>query len=1322
MAIRHQGAVLLPIFEKEDTKMNTMKKIMAFLLVLVLVVSCVPLGAIPAFAAEVDAESPNTGPESTEIWAEPTEPSEAGPEETLPEKPNPFADLANEFDTAVLEFMAEMFPDGAVPMDFNLTNLLREINPLGGSSGSEIGDGGGGGNAAGSGSSNMVAAGVTMQIVYYRYDQCYNRYNSHGSVINTLQTGKAIPWNNTGKDQGTTATTVFDAFTISPHTFLVKARWDSYPYVYHFPNSGLHDDACVFDWLGFTYYWFNYNNPGGQPGTSPYIVRNEAGGSYAIEQYLARIILGSSYGAWDKLDVAKGETVGADTSLYAAVLKYLGASDLAIQNYLDAYYGKLSITQNGSTLIPTIIWSWVGAENLGGTNRIYTIGDVAANGSANTSWLNTAYTSSANCNAGFGACSWMKNSTDTMICKLMLGGNHSSNHNNSIWTSSGSSNLFGTGFVNRIQTQVDATAENGSNTFYYLRGYWTPYGTGSGEISLTKTNAAGDKNLAGAEFTLYRDAACTVPVSDSDYETLSASDVGYVSASVRKTNASGQTKWTGLYTGTYFLKETKAPEGYQVNVDASGNVQVKEVAVGKGASNVTLTNAENSKPVSLKKSINASQACIDQIKGNPLYSLAGAEYSVTLNGKVVETLKTDANGNAASSQKYKVGDVLTIQETKAPQGFKLDTTAHTFTIADGENTFQVSDIPVFDPPFAITKVDKDTTKPQGNGSFAGAVFRFEYFDNTTWSGSPKRTWHFQTDKDGWVYYNSNYFAAGYASDALYVDNHGIPNIPLGTIKITEIKNSLGYTVLPNPLFCSIVEDPSTPDGAKYVWTAESWKVLVDMASGNYGIYEPIDTKQFGSLTVDKYDADTGQTPQGEATLEGAKFQVINNSANPVKVGDKIYEPGQVCYILTTDAKGHAQTGSIFPLGTYTIQESEAPAGYTLNTTWQKTFSVTETKKDFAYTYTDGTGCPEQVISGKIQITKKIANQIDGATAPEAGAKFSVTDKNGTVVDTIITGSNGVGTSKDLPYGTYTVTQISGQAGTVLCDPWEVSISEEGKVYAYTKDNPLWTASVSLFKKEAGMETPLVATFELCERLEDGTVKVLETGTTNLDGDLTFSRKIVYADGICNQSAYFIREKTAPAGFLLDAKEYPVTCTANNQKISVTIENAPILGKLELRKQSSQGEAMPGVKFLLEYSLDEGTTWNAVTKRDDDSTIIPGSCTSADLTAEGTLLTDSEGIALFEGLRVYTADGKPIQYRVTELQTLNGSSLIPDHIWEGSIERIDDGKFEVILGVVNSPNLELPKTGSTSAPILSIFAMLFAVAGAVLLITRKRKKQ
>ena len=1309
--------------------MNAMKKIMALLLVFALAVSCLPLGAVTAFATEIDDSQSSvedvTTPDATEETTvpetePPTEAEESPTEET---EPTTAPTEAAEAETEPAETEPSTEPTEEPPniMMFSASPASDDDS---GSSGSEVGEGGdGSGNAAGDGSSNMIAVGVTMQVVYYRYDDCYNRYNSHGSVINTVQTGKAIPWNDTGRDKGETMTTVFDTYTITPHTFIVKARWDSYPYVYHFPYENLASDGCTFTWTGFTSFWFNYNNPGGSASTYPRIVRNETNGSKAIEDYLAQIILGSNYGAWDKLDIAKGETVATDTSLYAATLKYLGASDQAIQNYLDSYHGKLSVSQNGDTLIPTIIWSYVAAENLGGTNRIYTIGDVASTASSNKNWLSTTYTSGANCNSGFETCSWMKKSQDTMICKLMLGGKHSSNHGSTIWKEGGSDKLFGTGLVNRIQTEVDSTAENGTNTFYYLRGYWTPYGKGTGSISLTKTNTAGTANLAGAEFTLYRDPACTTPVTSADYSSLSTSDTGYVSASVRKTDANGKCQWTGLYSGTYFMLETKAPEGYKVNVDSSGKVEVKEVPVGIKNTDITLTNAENSKPVSLKKSINASQSCIDQIKNNSLYSLAGAEYTVSLNGKVVETLVTDASGNATSTKQYNIGDVLTIQETKAPKGYKLDTKTYTHTVTSGENLVSVSDIPIFDPPFVLTKVDKDTTTPQGDASFSGAVFKWEYFPNNDWSGTPARVWYFATDTSGRCVYSKDYLAPGYTSDALYVSPANVNQLPLGTVKITEVKNSLGYTVIPNSLYCTIAEDSSKASGAKHIWTEESKAILTQMANGDWGVYEPIDINLFGSVAIDKFDAVTGQTPQGEASLFGAVYEVVNSSANPVKVEGKIYAPGDVICELTTDAKGHAQTENIFPVGTYTIRESAASPGYLLNTQWQQNFSVTEGKKDHSFSYADGSGCPETVISGKIQLSKKIVNTIDNLSVPEVGAEFSVTDSKGIVVDTIVTGADGIGTSKELPYGTYTVKQISGQAGTIFCDAWDVTVDEHGKVYKYEKENPLWTASVSLHKKEAGVETPLIGTFELCERTADGTVKVLETGTTGADGNLAFTRKIVYTDGACNSSTYFIREKEAPAGYVLDTKEYPVSCTENQQTISVTIENAPILGKLELRKQSSVGKPMQGVEFVLEFSLDDGSTWSAVTYRENDTIIIPGSCTNAEL-IDGKLLTDENGIAVYEGLRVYTADGKAILYRVTETKTLDGSSLIPGHIWEGDLvtEKEGEHQFEVVLRVTNSPVLEIPETGSHAAILMpvSLAVCLSACIGALVYLRRKEQ--
>ena len=235
--------------------------------------------------------------------------------------------------------------------------------------------------------------------------------------------------------------------------------------------------------------------------------------------------------------------------------------------------------------------------------------------------------------------------------------------------------------------------------------------------------------------------------------------------------------------------------------------------------------------------------------------------------------------------------------------------------------------------------------------------------------------------------------------------------------------------------------------------------------------------------------------------------------------------------------------------------------------------------------------------------------------------------------------------------------------------------------------------------------------------------MLETGTTDADGNLAFTRRIVYTDGVCNKSTYFIRESVAPAGYVLDTKEYPVSCTENNQVISVTMENVPILGKLELRKQSTYGKPMQGVEFLLQFSLDEGKTWSAVIKRENDTVITPGSCTSADL-KDGKLVTNADGIAIFDGLRVYTADGNLILYRVTETKTQNGSTLMPGPIWEGDLltEKEGDGQFEVVLGVANSPILELPETGSKSLVLmpLSILLCMGVCIGAIVCLRKKKE--
>lgn len=355
--------------------------------------------------------------------------------------------------------------------------------------------------------------------------------------------------------------------------------------------------------------------------------------------------------------------------------------------------------------------------------------------------------------------------------------------------------------------------------------------------------------------------------------------------------------------------------------------------------------AEEEQPLTLQKSIDASDDCIAQLQDNAMYTLAGAKYDVIIDGTVVETITTDADGNAATTKKFKPGTTGTVVETVAPKGFRLDSTPVPFTVpSSGKCVVNVSDVPIMDPPFAITKVDKDTTTPQGDGSFSGAVFRFEYFDNDSWSGTAKRTWYFKTNENGVADYAPSALASGYASDTLYIGATGEHRIPLGTLKITEIKNSLGYVVIQTPLFCSIVEDASSIYGAKTVWTPESLDILVDMASGNFGVYEPIDTSVMGSLTIQKKDKDFGTTAPTWATLAGCEFTVYNRSKNPVKVGEnEIVQPDEACLILTVDEAGLISTGNVFPVGSYEVKETKGNDYYQCNEEWSYTFTVTGTE-------------------------------------------------------------------------------------------------------------------------------------------------------------------------------------------------------------------------------------------------------------------------------------------------------------------------------------------------------------------------------------------
>jgi hypothetical protein len=175
-------------------------------------------------------------------------------------------------------------------------------------------------------------------------------------------------------------------------------------------------------------------------------------------------------------------------------------------------------------------------------------------------------------------------------------------------------------------------------------------------------------------------------------------------------------------------------------------------------------------------------------------------------------------------------------------------------------------------------------------------------------------------------------------------------------------------------------------------------------------------------------------------------------------------------------------------------------------------------------------------------------------------------------------------------------------------------------------------------------------------------------------------------------------------------------------LTITIKNELVIvpeGEISVRKVNQNSQPLSGVTFLLEYSTDGGTSWTAVTSRNESDPITTGACTSAGLN-NGKLITGNDGLAVFAGLCVET-DAGPILYRLTETATKPGYSLLVTSAYEGPLP--EDEEYVVTLTVVNMPEYQLPMTGGKGLAISGAgVALALAAAAALLYLLRKKGKQ
>ena len=267
-----------------------------------------------------------------------------------------------------------------------------------------------------------------------------------------------------------------------------------------------------------------------------------------------------------------------------------------------------------------------------------------------------------------------------------------------------------------------------------------------------------------------------------------------------------------------------------------------------------------------------------------------------------------------------------------------------------------------------------------------------------------------------------------------------------------------------------------------------------------------------------------------------------------------------------------------PLGEIKIQEISAPVGYKLDSTVH-TYNVTSDKVTSAVYEMEPEDFTEDVFKGRIQIMKQI--EMLGADAQlEQGAEYQVYLKSAgsyanakdTERDYLVTGADGKATTKDLPYGTYTLHQVKGVPGREFKD-MDVDVHENGKTYEVTLTNELKYASLKIVKTS---EDGNVAGFDFkVTRLSDGYSK---TYTTNAAGEILTDQMPVYVDADATQLyEYKVEEINVPNKYRTpDAQTITLTY---GQTTEVSFYNQIARGTLEILKVDHDGVTpLEGAKF------------------------------------------------------------------------------------------------------------------------------------------------
>ena len=688
-------------------------------------------------------------------------------------------------------------------------------------------------------------------------------------------------------------------------------------------------------------------------------------------------------------------------------------------------------------------------------------------------------------------------------------------------------------------------------------------------IAVLKESPDGTR-LKGAEFALYGE-------DDTEIRRVT-------------TDKAGVALFTGLKSGSYYIKETAAPEGYKLSdkkfdftIDSNGVLSGKGFA-GDELYKLTVENRPVEHGFKVKKVSTNDEKLV----------LPGAEFRI-LGGGLDRTYTTGENG-LTEQITLPIGE-YTLTEMKAPEGYVINGAGRHISVKadgiylDGDKLTGTAEITVQNAPgsfkLKLVKVDADTNQPLANVAF---ILKGKYG----------------------------------GTHSLITGSNGITDtisLAPGEYTLSEVAAADGYAIPLNGWGFTVTE--GTVQQVTNTSEVTEWSFnggLLTLTLKNSRIY--------GGLTIEKTDGKDG------SALAGAEFTVAGSDGTPLTFikNNGRYEAATgegASSTIATDANGTAHiTGLKF--GNYAVTETKAPEGYVLKgdrhsiaISRQQTEVTLRLKNDKAMY--------------KITAIKQDAGE-NGKLL--VGAEFTLYSAEGAVVAKAATGYDGTAVF-EVPEGKYKLVETRAPAGYQLSGDFvrEITVNamqDSVGEFKYTFNNEKTSYSIEIHKHDSEDKQKKLAGAEFAVTDSRGFTK---TVTTDASGKASIT-ELPYDD-------YTIREIKAPKGYALSDKEYSVKKTELVHGSPVVIEaaNKYILGSVTIKKVDHENpeKLLEGAKFNVTDENGSLLKWKAegdvYTPDESGSNVITaGRVTLKDL-PEGTYtLTEIDapsGYAILDGSRTFT---------------------------------------------------------------------------------------